>query len=75
MHPEAAMARKEEIVLDGEELPSEEGESVDLLVVGGGSAGFAAAIRAAELGAQVVLVEKGVMAGRASTWAASRARP
>lgn len=54
---------RERRVLDGEELPSEEGESVDVLVVGGGSAGFAAAIRAAELGAQVVLVEKGVMGG------------
>ncbi len=54
---------RERRVLDGEELPSEEGESVDLLVVGGGSAGFAAAIRAAELGARVLLVEKGTMGG------------
>jgi len=36
---------------------------VDLLVVGGGSAGFAAAIRAHELGARVVLVNSGVIGG------------
>lgn len=36
---------------------------VDLLVVGGGSAGFAAAIRGAELGAQVALVEGGTLGG------------
>ncbi len=56
-------AVRERRVLDGEELPSEEGESVDLLVVGGGSAGFAAAIRAAEVGARVLLVERGTMGG------------
>jgi len=40
-----------------------EAEAVDLLVVGGGSAGFAAAIRAVELGARVVLVERGTVGG------------
>lgn len=35
----------------------------DLLVVGGGSAAFAAAIRGAELGAEVTLVERGVLGG------------
>ncbi|MEZ5318160.1 MAG: mercury(II) reductase [Vicinamibacterales bacterium] len=35
----------------------------DLVVLGGGSAGFAAAIRAAELGAQVTLVEGGTLGG------------
>lgn len=35
----------------------------DLLVVGGGSAGFAAAIRAAELGARIALVEGGTLGG------------
>jgi mercuric reductase len=34
-----------------------------LLVVGGGSAGFAAAIRGAELGAQVALIEAGTLGG------------
>lgn len=38
-------------------------EEPDLVVIGGGSAGFAAAIRAAELGARVLLVEQGTMGG------------
>jgi mercuric reductase len=37
--------------------------AVDLVVIGGGSAGFAAAIRGAELGARVVLAERGTMGG------------
>lgn len=37
--------------------------SPDILVLGGGSAGFAAAIRAAELGARVALVEGGTLGG------------
>lgn len=39
------------------------GERFDLLVIGGGSAGFAAAIRGAELGARVGLVEAGTLGG------------
>jgi len=39
------------------------GGEFDLLVVGGGSAGFAAAIRAADLGARVVMVEGGTLGG------------
>ena len=35
----------------------------DLAIVGGGSAGFAAAIRAAELGARVAMVEGGTLGG------------
>jgi mercuric reductase len=35
----------------------------DLLVIGGGSAGFAAAIRAAELGARVAIAEGGTLGG------------
>lgn len=35
----------------------------DLMVIGGGSAGFAAAIKAAELGARVALVESGTLGG------------
>lgn len=35
----------------------------DLLVIGGGSAAFAAAIRGAELGAEVALVERGTLGG------------
>lgn len=39
------------------------GDDRHLLVIGGGSAAFAAAIRAAELGARVTVVERGVMGG------------
>ncbi len=39
------------------------GEDYDLLTIGGGSAAFAAAIRAAELGARVAIVEKGTLGG------------
>lgn len=35
----------------------------DLLVLGGGSAGFAAAIKGAELGASVALIESGTLGG------------
>lgn len=35
----------------------------DLLVLGGGSAGFAAAIRAAEADRQVAIIESGTMGG------------
>jgi len=37
--------------------------TTDLLILGGGSAGFAAAIRATELGASVVMVERGALGG------------
>ncbi len=40
----------------------DEGE-LDLLIVGAGSAGFAAAIKAAELGAEVAIVERGALGG------------
>jgi mercuric reductase len=36
---------------------------VDLLIIGGGSAAFAAAIKAAELGARVIIAEKGLIGG------------
>jgi mercuric reductase len=39
------------------------GPTPDVVVLGGGSAGFAAAIRAAELGARVTLVERGTLGG------------
>ncbi|MEX1998954.1 MAG: FAD-dependent oxidoreductase [Gemmatimonadales bacterium] len=38
-------------------------DTFDLLVLGGGSAGFAAAIRASDLGARVGLVEGGTLGG------------
>ncbi len=37
--------------------------NVDLIVLGGGTAGYAAAIRAAELGSKVVLIEKDKLGG------------
>lgn len=37
--------------------------SADILIVGGGSAGFAASIRAHELGAKAVLVNSGILGG------------
>ena len=39
------------------------GGEFDFLVVGGGSAGFAAAIKAADLGARVALAEGGTLGG------------
>lgn len=38
-------------------------QTVDLVVLGGGSGGYAAAIRASELGKSVVLVEKDKVGG------------
>jgi len=44
-------------------VASRRGSEFDLVIVGGGSAGFAAAIRGAELGARVALVEGGTLGG------------
>ncbi len=50
--------------LEGERrVPSVEGAQYDLMTIGGGSAAFAAAIKAAELGAKVAIVEKGTIGG------------
>lgn len=38
-------------------------DQIDLLILGGGSAGFAAAIRAADLGASAAIVEAGALGG------------
>lgn len=43
--------------------PRTNGHDFDLMVIGGGSAGFAAAIKGAELGARVALVEAGTIGG------------
>lgn len=43
-------------------------ESVDVLVIGAGGAGLAAAIEAAEAGAQVVLLEKNASPGGSTAW-------
>ncbi|MDA8368525.1 MAG: dihydrolipoyl dehydrogenase [Nocardiopsaceae bacterium] len=42
---------------------SESGGTFDLVVLGGGSGGYAAALRAAELGMSVALIEKGKLGG------------
>ena len=39
------------------------GERVDMVVIGGGPGGYSAAIRAAQLGRSVVLVERGTVGG------------
>lgn len=44
-------------------IPSFKGKDYDLMTIGGGSAAFAAAIKAAELGASVAIVEKGTIGG------------
>ncbi|MGH8520792.1 MAG: cation transporter, partial [Gammaproteobacteria bacterium] len=50
--------------LEGErQVPRSEGADFDLMTIGGGSAAFAAAIKAAELGARVVIVEEGTIGG------------
>lgn len=49
----------------GSAIPQADGDDsqFDLMVIGGGSAGFAAAIKGAELGFKVALVEAGVIGG------------
>jgi len=50
--------------IEGERaFPAEAKADYDLMVIGGGSAGFAAAIKGAELGANVALVEAGTIGG------------
>jgi mercuric reductase len=44
-------------------VPASKGRDYDLMTIGGGSAAFAAAIKAAELGARVAIVEKGTIGG------------
>lgn len=50
--------------LEGERrAPKPEGADYDLMIIGGGSAAFAAAIKGAELGANVAIVEGGTIGG------------
>ena len=53
------------VVQDGEEKPliRMEENSYHVVVIGGGPAGYVAAIRAAQLGAKVAIVEKGTFGG------------
>jgi len=48
--------------------PSSQGDDADVVVVGAGMAGFAAAIAAAELGASVLLLEKMAHYGGGTAW-------
>jgi len=47
----------------GRTVPSSKDRNYDLMTIGGGSAAFSAAIKAAELGARVAIVEKGTVGG------------
>ncbi len=57
-----AVATEKRPVGNGRRVPSS-GESFDWMTIGGGSAAFAAAIKAAELGARVAIIEKGTIGG------------
>jgi mercuric reductase len=57
-----AHVRERRPVREGQRFASG-GEDYDLMIVGGGSAAFAAAIKAAELGAKVGLIEAGTLGG------------
>jgi mercuric reductase len=50
--------------IEGErKAPPTDGVEFDLMVIGGGSAAFAAAIKAAELGSKVAIIESGTIGG------------
>jgi mercuric reductase len=57
-----AQLRERRVVRAGQRFASG-GDAYDLMIIGGGSAAFAAAIKAAELGARVALVEAGTLGG------------
>ncbi len=57
-----ARMRERRPVREGQRFPSG-GEQYDLMVIGGGSAAFAAAIKGAELGAKVAIIEAGTIGG------------
>ena len=50
-------------------------QEFDVLVLGGGSAGYAAALRAVQYGMTVGLVEKAKLGGTCLHWGASPPRP
>jgi len=58
-----AQVRERRTVEGERHFPAEAGADYDLMVIGGGSAGFAAAIKGAELGAKVAIVEAGTIGG------------
>jgi mercuric reductase len=59
-----AQVRERRTVREGEgQRFQTRGDTCDLMIVGGGSAAFAAAIKAAELGATVAMIESGTIGG------------
>jgi mercuric reductase len=58
-----AVMRERRGLEGGRRVPAGEDAQFDLIAIGGGSAAFAAAIKAAELGARVAIVEKGTIGG------------
>jgi mercuric reductase len=59
----SAQSRTPELQDGGRASPAASGRAPDLVVIGAGSAGFSAAIRAGELGAKVVLIGHGTIGG------------
>ncbi len=58
-----ALVREKRPVSGERKIPERAGADYDLMIIGGGSAAFAAAIKAAELGAKAVIVEEGTIGG------------
>ena len=58
-----AIVRERRPLEEERRAPAAEGADYDLMIIGGGSAGFAAAIKASELGAKVAIVEAGTIGG------------
>lgn len=58
-----ARVKEQSRASDGPTVITRGGGEFDLLIVGGGSAGFAAAIKAADLGARVAMAEAGTLGG------------
>jgi mercuric reductase len=58
-----AVFRERRPLEGGRTVPAAEGADYDVMIIGGGSAAFAAAIEGAELGAKVAMVEQGTIGG------------
>ena len=58
-----AIVRERRAVDQGRKVPSDRSNDYELAIIGGGSAAFAAAIKAAELGARVAIIEHGTIGG------------